>query len=104
MKVSFSNLLKSIDSFGHPIQVNYKGEETFKSQVGGLLSLLSLALTLVLVVRAVNEMVVMEEPTLKEFSKLLQLEDRNELVPVRFSDYDLIFMFESRLESINYEG
>ena len=67
MKVSFSNLLKSIDSFGHPIQVNYKGEETFKSLVGGVLSLLSLALTLVLVLKAVNEIVAMEEPTLTEF-------------------------------------
>ena len=65
--MSLSKLLKSIDSFGHPIQVNYKGEETFKSQVGGVLSLLSLALTLVLVLKAVIEMVVMEEPTLTEF-------------------------------------
>ena len=104
MKVSFSNLLKSIDSFGHPIHVNYKGEKTFKSQIGGLLSLLSLAMTLVLVVKAVNEMVVMEEPTLKQFSKPLQMVDRKELVPVRFSDYDLIFMLESQLEGYNYDG
>ena len=97
-------MLKSIDSFGHPIQVNYKGEETFKSQVGGLLSLLSLALTLVLVVRAVNEMVVMEEPTLTEFSKPLQMEDRKELVPVRFSDFDLIFMFIFEVVGDNYKG
>lgn len=95
MKVSLSNLLKSFDNFGHPIHVNYKGEETFKSQVGGVLSLLSLALTLVLVVRVVNEMVMMKEPTLREFSKPLQLEDRKELIPVRFSDYDLIFMISA---------
>ena len=65
--MSLSKLLKSIDSFGHPIQVNYNGEETYKSLVGGVLSLLSLALTLVLVLKAVNEIVAMEEPTLTEF-------------------------------------
>ena len=102
MRASLSHWLKSVDSFGHPVQVNYKGDKTFKSQVGGVLSLLSMALTLMMVVRAVKEMVLMEEPTLSEFAKPLELSDRIELAPVKFSDYDFIFMIITFVESDAY--
>ena len=63
-----------------------------------------MALTLVMVVRAVKEMVLMEEPTLSEFAKPLELSDRIELAPVKFSDYDFIFMIITMVESDNYYG
>ena len=33
-------MLKKFDTYGKPITVNFKGEDTFKTNVGGLLSLI----------------------------------------------------------------
>jgi len=33
-------MLKKFDNFGKPITVNFKGEDTFKTNVGGVLSLI----------------------------------------------------------------
>eukprot|EP00347_Sterkiella_histriomuscorum_P017583 403348782 len=38
--------LRSIDQFGHPIQLNYKGEEAFKSSIGGIFTIISLFLVI----------------------------------------------------------
>ena len=32
----------------------------------------------------------MQDPTLKEYRKLLTLEDRADLVPITFADYDFV--------------
>ena len=57
-----------------------------------------------MIVKAVNEMVAMEEPTLTEFSKPLQKADRKELTPVKFSDYGLIFMIKAWVDAEFYKG
>eukprot|EP00347_Sterkiella_histriomuscorum_P004656 403359614 len=41
-----SRSLRSIDQYGHPIQLNYNGEETFKSSIGGIFTIISLFLVI----------------------------------------------------------
>ena len=71
MKFSISNLVRSIDLFGHPIKVNYKGKHEYSSLLGGLISILAYSLTLVLIYRAAEEIFMMEDPELTEFTKPL---------------------------------
>ena len=52
MKISLSKLVKTMDDFGHPINVTYKGEETHQSIIGGTFSVLVKVLTLILSVKA----------------------------------------------------
>ena len=40
------DLLESQDIFGHPIGVNYKGDNTFKTRLGALCTIVSYALIL----------------------------------------------------------
>ena len=46
-----SKQLRSLDAFGAPIRVNFKGEDTFKTRLGGLLSIFTFTLLLMYVVR-----------------------------------------------------
>ena len=39
--------LKKFDIYGHKISVNYRGNESFNTRMGGLLSLATLVLTFV---------------------------------------------------------
>ena len=99
MKFSLGAFVRSIDLFGHPIKVNYKGQHDYNTLFGGVFSILAYSLTLVLVYRAVKEIIIMEDPELKEFTKPLQASDREELVPVIGSDYDFIFMIQPEITS-----
>ena len=99
MKFQIGSFFKSIDLFGHPIKVNYKGQHDYKSLIGGVFSILAYSLTLVLIYRAVKEMIIMDDPVLTEFTKPLQISDRKELVPVIGSDYDFIFMVSPEITS-----
>ena len=39
MKQSIGNFLKRQDMFGHPVTINYKGEDQYKTGCGAFLSL-----------------------------------------------------------------
>lgn len=67
MRFALSKRLRDLDSFGHAIKVNYRGKETYNSVLGGLLTLIAYSLTLVLIARSAQEMVVMKEPILTDY-------------------------------------
>ena len=83
-----SKALKSVDMYGHPINVNYRGENSYKTSYGGLLSLLTYFLTIIMVVRATEELVLMKDPSVKVDQKPLSYADREELAPMNVADYD----------------
>ena len=58
----FTRFLRNRDSFGHSITLVYKGRDTYNSVVGGILTLLVQALTLVMVIQAVQELFLMQDP------------------------------------------
>ena len=41
----FSDFIKSFDIFGHPVGVNYKGEDTFKTRFGAFCTIAMYVLT-----------------------------------------------------------
>ena len=43
----FSDFFLSIDIFGHPITVNYKGEDNFKTRLGALCTIAFFVLSIV---------------------------------------------------------
>ena len=42
-----NNLLKWLDIYGHNVNVNYKGEDKFKTNLGGLFSLVTIVLIII---------------------------------------------------------
>ena len=46
MSFSLRRILRSLDDFGHPITLTYKGEETYQSCLGGIITLVVSAFTL----------------------------------------------------------
>ena len=47
-----TRLLRDRDSFGHPVQVAYKGQEKHNSILGGIMTLIVKGITLVLIFNA----------------------------------------------------
>ena len=43
----FGKLLKWLDIYGHQVQMNYRGDGMFKTNVGGLLSLATVVLVII---------------------------------------------------------
>mmetsp|Transcript_19717 Transcript_19717/g.26670 ORF Transcript_19717/g.26670 Transcript_19717/m.26670 type:complete len:104 (+) Transcript_19717:9-320(+) len=101
MPFSLKKSLRGIDAFGHKIAVNYKGEESYKSQLGGVLTILVYTLTLILVVKSGEEIVKMADPTLKEYSQPLTNSVRQELVPLNFADYGFVIGISFEIEEIS---
>ena len=92
MAKSFKRLLRSVDTFGHPIKVNYRGEESYKSALGGLMTLLVYSLTIVVVVRAIEEIAEMNEPKLIEYYKPMSHLDLKNALPLSLLDHRLLLV------------
>ena len=82
--------MRGYDGFGHEIKVNYKGDETYNSAFGGAITLVVYALTLVTIVKAAQELYLMEDPVLAAFTKPITLEERADLVPLLHDDYGFV--------------
>ena len=54
--------LKSQDSFGAPVSVNYKGEQTHKSIFGGMVTIMATLIILVFFVTRMDKMVNRDNP------------------------------------------
>ena len=92
MAKSFKRLLRSVDTFGHSIRVNYRGEDSYKSALGGLMTLLVCSLTLVMVIRAIEEIAEMNEPTLMEYYKPMSDLDLKNALPLNLQDHSLLLV------------
>ena len=51
-----SDLLRNRDQFGQPVVLNFKGSDTYKTHIGGLLSMAYIALIVVFLVVKVKQM------------------------------------------------
>ena len=87
MKLKIADFVRGQDAFGHPISVNYWGEESFNSILGGLLSMGTMIITLVLTVKAGQEIFAMTEPSLAQYNIPMSDQDRIDNVPLKFDDY-----------------
>ena len=88
-----SRFLRNRDSFGHTLQLVYKGRETYNSIIGGIFTLLMQGLTLVMVIYAVQNLFIMTDPVILNYTKPLTPQDKSKLVPLKFDDYDYVIAF-----------
>ena len=94
MPFSVGNQLRGFDTFGHPIHVNFKGDESYNTRMGGVLTIVVLGFTLTQIVISLLKIVTMNDPDITEFSKPLSAGDREEILPVEFGSYNFVFGFQ----------
>ena len=70
------------------MKLEYKYRETYNSIFGGILTLLMKGLTMAMVVQAVLELVLMENPLITNFTKPVNSGDISYLIPFKFSEND----------------
>ena len=90
MRLSILRMLRSIDDYGHPIGVTYKGQESYQSAAGGFLSLFVLVFTAVMAGSTLVEVFSMNEPKVNQYIKPLSTNDREEIGAVNFEEYGYI--------------
>ena len=62
MKNWLTKFLVNRDAFGQPVQVAYKGHETYNTMLGGILTLLMQVMTMAYIFTSALELVLMEDP------------------------------------------
>ena len=92
-----AKFLHSRDIFGHRIDVYYKGRESFNTSLGGLLTIMTQSLTAVLIYKALFEVIFMEEPEIVSYSKPLTKDEKGDLSPLHFGEYDYVLAFEQKI-------
>ena len=70
-KFYLANAFRSIDVFGHPINVNHKGNSSHQSLLGACLTVVAIIFTLIMLTLKVEEIFLMEDPSIQNFSKPL---------------------------------
>ena len=94
MMNKFGAFLRRRDSFGHPVKLLYKGNETHNTIIGGILSVLVQGMTLVMMITAITELVLMKEPKISSFDKPLTTDDRKSIVPINFEEFDYVIAIQ----------
>ena len=84
MRFAFLRVLKTMDDYGHPIQLTYKGEETYQSAFGGLLTVGVQIMTLAMTTIALMEVLQMMDPKITQYSRPLSESDREEIGDINF--------------------
>ena len=62
--VRFKDFIKSLDVFGEPVMLNFKGSSTFNTFSGGVTSILTLTLLAYFTIALFIEMLRYEAPTI----------------------------------------
>ena len=97
MKLSLWKLLRGFDSFGHPVNLSYRGEGRYTSVVGAILSITIQILALILAVQALEEVVQMQSPTITSFTRPLTQKGKEELASLDLGEHDYVLAFSMRL-------
>ena len=83
------------------------GKDLHTSVLGGILTLMVQALTASLMLGALREMFLMENPKIHNYAKPLSKEERAELVPLSLEDYNYVLAFKTdnySYKSSQFEG
>ena len=102
--MKFLKLVRGVDAFGHDIKMNYKSEESYNSVLGGIITIGVYVLTLVLVVKAVTEIIYIQDPSLTEYTKPLTLEERADWVPLSHKDFNFMIGFATTVFRADGKG
>ena len=92
---AITRFVRSLDDFGHPIRLNYRGENTYQSCLGGSLSIVTVTLTLFMVISGIRKVVLMLDPNVTTFLRPVSTEERDKFREkgVNFAEYDFNIAF-----------
>ena len=83
MSSKIGETFKSIDIFGHPISVNYRGEDTFKTRLGACFTLI---VYLLMIFNLVQLSIAYVDGSNQEEKNRVQLFNRNEAGPYNLAE------------------
>ena len=64
---SLSTFIKKQDVHGHPIMVNYLGSDSYKTRLGGFLSIVTQVLLLFYFVQQTIDLFMMDDPEIQSY-------------------------------------
>ena len=73
---SLLRFIRSLDDFGHPIKLSYKGEDTYQSFFGGVFTLLVQVLTAVLIFTGFKKVINIADATISGYVRPVSSEER----------------------------
>lgn len=84
--------MESFDMFGEPIGVNYRGQSTYTTKIGGFCSILAYGLVLAYTAAQFFGMIHYDNNTIVAFDYNLNSEDHPDLAfPLDYFDIEIIF-------------
>ena len=86
-----SNILMSRDRLGHPISVNYKGEDTHKTKIGALLSIGIQVMVIIFLIQRTIALVEMSDPTIVNQTRPIYEAEAEEFGQLELEDYHFNF-------------
>ena len=91
MTGKFEKFMKRRDGFGHPIQVNYKGETSYQTACGGFLTITVYITTMVIAFIQLKELSLMLDPDIMQYEIPLTKEEKGDIVPLQLREYGYTF-------------
>ena len=101
---NFLGNLKSRDKFGHSLEVNYKGERSFKTFLGAVITTLIQFLVLTFFLLKIIALVTMSNPNITSYERPMYLEEVTDFDKMYFKDYDFNMGFAIKRELGEGEG
>lgn len=89
-------IVNALDIYGVPIGVNYKGESTYKTKVGALMSLFTVGLTLALAVSKVMMMVARENVSILQTTTTLDLLNPTDSFNLKEQYMEFVFALQDK--------
>ena len=86
-----SSILMSRDRLGHPISVNYKGEDTHKTKIGAFLSIGIQVMVVIFMIQRIIALVEMTDPTIVNQTRPIYEEEAEEFGQLELEDYHFNF-------------
>ena len=76
---SFTDFLKGQDVFGHPITINYRGEDAYSTAWGAFLTIVQKVFILVIAVMGVLDLLAHKDPNIVQYTIYDKRNDDSEL-------------------------
>lgn len=92
MSSKFLDFIKSFDSYGEPVQVSYKGDSSFKTTIGALVSLAMQGFMLAFTLTGLISLINYKNPSISQFT-VLDSRDKNQEVNMDESYGEFAFGF-----------
>ena len=101
MRFSLARFVRSFDDYGHPIQVTYKGEESYQTFLGGVCTGLVQITTLIMILLGLENVLMMTEPSIISFSKTISVDEQADMEEISFARHNFTLAFLITVKTYN---